>query len=228
MSSILSIYRSAIGKKAAMAASGFLLVGFVLGHMAGNFKIFLGEEKFNHYAEWLREIGSPALPHGGALWIARIALLGAVLLHIHSAWSLTRASRKARPERYRRKLSTRQATYASRTMRWGGVIIVLFVFFHLAHFTWGWSWAHPDFDPGNAYRNVVEGFRVPWVVAFYVVAQLALGLHLYHGFWSALQSLGWDHRTIDSWRRPAAATIAVVLTLGNTALAISVLMGWVG
>ncbi len=209
-----------------MASSGLVFVGFVLGHMAGNFKIFLGAETYNHYAEWLREMGSPLLPHGGALWIARVVLLAAVLLHIHSAWSLTLESRKARPKRYR-VLTPQQATYASRTMRWGGVILLLFILYHLAHFTWGWSWAHPDFEPGNVYRNVVEGFRVPWVVGFYVAAQLALGLHLYHGFWSAFQSLGWDHKVIDSWRRPTAATIAVVVTLGNISLALSVLMGWV-
>lgn len=226
MATPLSIYKSAIGKKAVMAASGLLLVGFVLGHMAGNFKLFLGEEKFNLYAEWLREIGSPALPHGGALWIARAVLLGAVLLHIHSAWSLTRLSRKARPQGYK-KIQTQQATYASRTMRWGGVLIVLFVVYHLAHFTWGLSWAHPNFEAGSAYRNVVEGFKVPWVVAFYVVAQIALGFHLFHGFWSAFQTLGWDHESIASWRRPAAAAIAIALTLGNTIIATSVLMGWV-
>lgn len=227
MSSVLKIYQSAIGKKAVMAASGLLLVGFVIGHMAGNFKLFFGEEKFNQYAEWLREIGSPALPHGGALWIARAALLAAVVLHIHSAWSLTRASRKARPQGYK-KLATQKATYASRTMRWGGVIIVLFVFYHLAHFTWGWSWAHPNFEAGNPYRNVVEGFKVPWVVGFYVIAQVALGFHLFHGFWSAFQSLGWDHEAFDSWRRPAAAALAIALTVGNTVLATSVLIGWVG
>jgi len=222
----MKFYGAAIGKKVAMAVSGLLLIGFVIGHMAGNFKLFLGEEKFNHYAEWLREMGSPALPHGGALWIARFALLAAVLVHIYSAWSLTQISRKARPQRYR-KLTTQQATYASRTMRWGGVIILLFVIYHLAHFTWGWSWAHPSFDPTNPYRNVVEGFKVPWVVAFYVVAQIALGFHLFHGFWSAFQSLGWDHEAIDSWRRPAAAALAVALTLGNTVIATSVLIGWV-
>lgn len=226
MSAPLKIYGSQIGKKAVMAASGLILVGFVLGHMAGNFKLFQGEEKFNAYAEWLREIGSPALPHSGALWIARVVLLGAVLLHIHSAWSLTRASRKARPKSYKR-LATQKATYASRTMRWGGVIIVLFVLYHLAHFTFGLEWAHPNFDAGNPYRNVVEGFKVPWVVAFYVVAQVALGFHLFHGFWSAFQSLGWDHDSINSWRRPAAAAIAIALTLGNTVIASSVLMGWV-
>jgi succinate dehydrogenase / fumarate reductase cytochrome b subunit len=226
MSFFLNLYRSAIGKKAVMASSGLLLVGFVLGHMAGNFKLYLGAEKFNGYAEWLREMGSPALPHGGALWIARIVLLAAVFVHIQSAWSLTWLNRRARPQRYR-QLTTQQATYASRTMRWGGVIVLLFVFYHLAHFTWGWSWAHPNFEPGNAYRNVVEGFKVPWVVAFYVVAQTALGFHLYHGFWSAFQSLGWDHKVIDSWRRPLAATIGVAVTLGNISLALSVLMGWV-
>lgn len=227
MASLLTFYRSALVKKALMASTGLILVGFVLGHMAGNFKVFLGADEYNHYAEFLREIGSPLLPHGGALWIARIVLLGAVLIHIHSAWSLTLLNRKARSTGYH-TLSTQQATYASRTMRWGGVILLLFVLYHLAHFTWGLSWAHPDFRPGEPYHNLVEGFRVPWVVAIYSLAQVALGFHLFHGFWSAFQSLGWDHRLIRQWRRPAAAAIAVVVTLGNLTLAISVLAGWVG
>ena len=227
MASIFNFYRSALAKKALMAASGLLLVGFVLGHMAGNFKLFLGAEKFNHYAEWLREMGSPLLPHGGALWIARIVLLAAVLVHIHSAWSLTRLNRKARLKKYH-TLTAQQATYASRTMRWGGVILLLFVLYHLAHFTWGLSWAHPDFQPGNPYHNLVAGFRVPWVVALYSAAQLALGFHLFHGFWSAFQTLGWDHKLISSWRRPVALAIAVIVTLGNLTLAWSVLAGWVG
>ncbi|MFQ5527225.1 MAG: succinate dehydrogenase cytochrome b subunit [Thermoanaerobaculia bacterium] len=226
MSWISDIYRSALGKKAVMAASGLLLVGFVLGHMAGNLKVFLGAEKFNGYAEWLREIGSPLLPHNGALWIVRAVLLLAVLLHIHSAWSLTLLNRAARATRYH-TLTTQQATYASRTMRWGGVIVLLFVLYHLAHFTWGLSWAHPDFEVGNPYRNFVVGFQIRWVVAFYVAAQIALGFHLYHGFWSAFQTLGWDHRLILAWRRPVAAAIAVVVSLGNISLALSVLMGWV-
>lgn len=226
MTWIGNIYRSALAKKAAMALSGLLLVGFVLGHMAGNLKAFQGPEKFNGYAEWLREIGSPLLPHDGALWIARVALLAAVLVHIHSAWSLTLLNRKARPKRYH-TLTAQQATYASRTMRWGGVIILLFVLYHLAHFTWGMSWAHPDFEPGNVYRNFVVGFSVWWVVAIYVAAQIALGFHLYHGFWSAFQTLGLNHERFNAWRRPLAGTIALVVSLGNISLAISVLMGWV-
>ncbi len=226
MSWIGKTYGSALGKKAAMALSGLLLVGFVLGHMAGNLKAFLGAEKYNGYADWLREMGSPLLPHNGALWIARVVLLGAVLVHIHSAWSLTRLSRKARPKRYY-TLTAQQATYASRTMRWGGVIILLFVLYHLAHFTWGMSWAHPDFEPGNVHRNFVEGFRVWWVVAIYVVAQVALGFHLFHGFWSAFQTLGLNHERVNAWRRPLALSIALVVSLGNISLAVSVLMGWV-
>lgn len=226
MSWILDFYRSALGKKAVMAASGLLLVGFVIGHMLGNLKVFLGAEEFNHYAEGLREVGAPFLPHGGALWIARVGLLGAVLLHIHSAWTLTLLNRAARATRYH-TLTTQQATYASRTMRWGGVILLLFVVYHLAHFTWGLSWAHPDFEVGNPYRNFVVGFQVWWVVAVYLAAQVALGFHLYHGFWSAFQTLGWDHPRIRHWRRPGAVAIALVVTLGNISLALSVLMGWV-
>lgn len=218
------IYGSTIGKKAVMAVTGLMLFGFVLGHMAGNLKAFQGPEKYNGYAEWLREIGSPALPHNGFLWIARVGLLAAVGLHIHSAWTLTRRSKKARPIGYKR-LKTQQATYASRTMRWGGVIIALFVVYHLAHLTWGW--VHPEFVPGDVYHNFVAGFSVWWVALFYVVANVALAFHLYHGLWSLFQSLGWNHPAINAFRRPFAATFAVVVCAGNVALATSVLIGLV-
>lgn len=223
---LLNLYRSAVGKKAVMAVSGLILFGFVLGHMAGNLKLYQGEEKMNAYAEFLREFGTPALPESGFLWIARLVLLAAVAFHIHSAWSLTMMNRKARPQDYDRR-ATVQATYASRTMRWGGVIIALFVVYHLAHFTWGLEWAHPDFEHGEVYRNVVTGFQVPWVSAFYMVAQVALGFHLFHGLWSLFQSLGWNHPKINPWRRTFAAVFALVVTAGNLSFPIAVLTGFV-
>ena len=169
MSWFLSFYRSAVGKKAVMAVSGIILFGFVLVHMLGNLKIYQGPEKLNHYAEWLREVGAPAIPYSGALWIFRLVLLGAVGLHILSATQLTLTNLKARPLKYRERKSI-QASYASRTMRWGGVIIALFVVYHLAHLTLGS--AHPDFIPGDAYHNVVSGFQIWWVSAIYIVAQV--------------------------------------------------------
>ena len=224
MSWVVSVFRSAIVKKAVMAVTGVALFGFVLGHMLGNLKIYLGSEDFNHYAEWLREMGSPALPHGSALWIARAGLLAAVLLHMLSAWQVTRLSHASRPLHYR-KLGTQAATYASRTMRWGGVIIALFVVYHLAHLTFGWSWAHPNFVAGDPYQNLVAGFSVWWVAALYMVAQLALGLHLYHGVWSLFQSLGWNHPRFNEWRKGLARVFAIIVTVGNLSFPLAVLSG---
>ncbi|MEJ2085654.1 MAG: succinate dehydrogenase cytochrome b subunit [Acidobacteriota bacterium] len=225
MSSFLSLYRSAIGKKAIMAITGIALFGFVLIHMLGNLKLYQGPEKINAYGEWLREVGSPAVPHEGLLWIARLVLLVAVGLHILSATQLTLINLKARPRDYRDREAI-QATYASRTMRWGGVIISLFVVYHLAHFTWGT--VHPDFIPGDVYHNVVSGFRVWWVSAFYILAQVALGFHLSHGLWSMFQSLGWwNPEAGKDWRRTFAVTFALVITLGNISFPLAVLAGFV-
>ncbi len=226
MAWFLNLYRSAVGKKAVMAVTGFLLFGFVLGHMLGNLKLYQGREKLNHYAAWLREVGTPLLPPSGLLWIVRLALLAAVALHIAAACQLTLMSRRARPIAYAARRIV-QADYASRTMRWGGVILALFVVYHLAHFTWGWAWAHADFRPGDVYNNVVAGFRVWWVSAFYVAAQAALGLHLYHGLWSMFQSIGWNSPAGDVGRRRFAQAFAWIVTLGNVSFPVAVLTGMV-
>jgi succinate dehydrogenase / fumarate reductase cytochrome b subunit len=222
----LSLYGSAVGKKAVMAVSGIVLFGFVLVHMLGNMKLYLGPEAYNHYAVWLREVGAPALPHESALWIFRIVLLVCVVLHIHAAYRLTVTNWRARPVGYDLR-ETLEATYAARTMRWGGVIVALFVFFHLANLTWGWKWAHPDFVAGDVYHNVVTTFRVWWIAAVYIVAQVALGFHLYHGLWSMFQSLGWNHPRYNLARRRFAQVFAWVITLGNISFPLSVLLGLV-
>lgn len=222
---MLDLYRSSLGKKAVMAATGVLLLGFVLGHMVGNLKVYQGPEKFNAYAEGLRSLGSPFFGHGQVLWLVRLALLAAVLLHLHAAWTLTLVNRRARPQGYARR-GVVQASYAARTMRWGGVVILLFVLYHLAHLTWGFGWAHPDFVPGDVYHNFVAGFRVVWVSAFYIAAQVALGLHLDHGVWSLFQSLGWSGPVCDRWRRPLARTLALVVTAGNVSFPLAVLAGF--
>lgn len=223
MSLILSFYRSDVGKKTAMALSGIVLFGFVLVHMLGNLKLYQGSEKLNAYAEWLREVGSPALPHSGLLWIARLVLLGAVVVHVTAATQLTLKNLRARPVRYRQQVPI-QSTYAARTMRWGGAIIALYVVYHLAHLTWGIG--HPSFEPGDVYANVVAGFQVWWVSLIYMVAQVALGFHLYHGLWSLWQTLGWwQPQGQGDWRRQLALVFALVVTLGNLSFPLAVLTG---
>lgn len=215
-------YRSAVGKKAVMALSGIVLFGYVLLHMIGNLKLYEGPQKLNAYAGFLREVGSPALPAYGALWIVRVVLLVAVVLHVWAAWQLTRMNRAARPVRYRKRDYV-HTTYASRTMRWGGVILLLFVVYHLLHLTTGT--AHPGFVEGDVYRNVVTGFQVWWVSAFYIAAQIALGFHLYHGLWSMFQSLGWNHPRFNHWRSAFAHAFAWIITLGNISFPLAVLAG---
>jgi succinate dehydrogenase / fumarate reductase cytochrome b subunit len=225
MSWIGDFWRSTLGKKAVMAVSGIVLFGYVLLHMVGNLKLYLGAEALNHYAEWLREMGAPLLPHEGALWLVRLVLIAAVIGHVWAAWQVTRASRRARPRGYE-KVERVQMGYAERTMRWGGVILLLFVSYHLLHLTTGQ--AHTDFVPGDVYHNVVAGFSVWWVSAIYIVANLALGLHLYHGLWSMFQSLGLNHPAWNPWRRYFAVAFAVVITVGNVSFPVAVLTGLVG
>jgi succinate dehydrogenase / fumarate reductase, cytochrome b subunit len=229
MSWFSDLYRSAVGKKAVMAVTGIILFGFVLIHMIGNLKLYEpgelnGQRYLDAYGYFLRHVGEPALPAYGALWIARVVLLAAVVLHIWAAWQVTRMSRAARPQGYsfRNKVHT---SYASRTLRWGGVIILLFVIYHLLHFTTGT--VHPDFQEGKVFHNMVTGFRVWYVSLFYIVAQIALGLHLYHGLWSLFQSLGWNHPRFNRWRNGFAHAFAWIVTLGNISFPLAVLTGLV-
>ena len=210
---------STIGLKIVMAVTGVILVGFILGHMVGNMLLYRGPEAINAYGRELRE-----LLHGSAIWIARGTLLAAVLLHIWSAWALTLKNRQARPVAYK-EWKAQDSTYASRTMRVSGLIILFFVIYHLMHLTIGN--AHPNFVEGDVYHNVVAGFQVWWVAAFYIAAQLALGLHLYHGLWSMFQSLGLNHPRYNRWRNIFAQVFALVVTLGNISFPVAVLTGWV-
>jgi succinate dehydrogenase / fumarate reductase cytochrome b subunit len=219
---VVNFYRSAIGKKAVMAVTGLILFGWIFLHMVGNLKLYLGAAHLNEYAHWLRAIGSPAVPESGALWIARLVLLVCVVLHIHAAYALTMMNRAARPVGYRAR-AYEKASYASRTMRWGGVIILLFVIYHLLHLTTGQ--AHPQFVEGDPYHNVVTGFRVWWVSAIYIIANLALGLHLYHGVWSMFSSLGVTHARFETFRRTFATVFAVLITAANISFPLAVLAG---
>jgi succinate dehydrogenase / fumarate reductase cytochrome b subunit len=210
---------STIGRKAVMAVTGLILFGFVLAHLVGNLTLYLGPDAINHYGAFLR-----SLLHGSALWIARAVLLTSVVLHGWSATSLTLDSWAARPRGYER-WKAKDSTYASRTMRWGGVILAAFIVFHLLHFTLGS--VHPDFVPGDVYHNVVAGFQVWPVSAFYIVAMVFLALHLDHGVWSLLQTLGVGHPRYQRWARRAARAFAIVIVAGNCSFPIAVLAGWV-
>jgi len=211
--------RSSLGLKIVMALTGFILFGFVIVHMIGNLQVYLGPEAMDAYGEFLR-----SLLHGTGLWIARAVLLVAVLLHIWSAWRLTLINRAARPVAYR-EVERRESTYASRTMRWSGVILLLFIVYHLMHFTFGVRAVHPDFVRGAVYHNFVTGFQNPLASGFYILAMLALGLHLYHGAWSFMQTLGLSHPRYDHLRHTVATLLTVVVVAGNISFPVAVLAG---
>jgi succinate dehydrogenase / fumarate reductase cytochrome b subunit len=223
MRRVLSLYRSSIGKKILMAVTGVVFVLFVIAHMVGNLKAFMGPEHFDEYAHFLREVGEPVFPYGTLLWIFRIVLLGSLAIHAVFALQTWRTSAVARPVKYARGLQPEESTFASRTMRWGGIVLFLFVVAHLLHFTTGHL--HPDFVPGAAYQNLILGFEVEWVAVLYVAVMLVLGLHLYHGVWSSFQTLGLNHRRYNRYRRPLAAAVALVVTLGFVAVPVAVLTG---
>lgn len=215
-----------------MAISGLILVLYLLAHMYGNLKIFSGQEAFDEYSHHLRVMGEPMLPYGGALWLIRIVLLVAIGVHIFSAVTLWRRSRLAAAggsSRYQSSKAPRgfQRSYASFTMRWGGVIIVAFVVYHLLHLTWN------TITPGGAsdspYERVVNGFEIWWVVLSYTIALLAVAFHLRHGVWAAMASLGAN--TSQRRRRHLnvlATLVAAVVTVGFLIPPFAILFGLVG
>jgi len=208
---------SSIGQKVVMAVTGLILFTFVVGHMIGNLQVYLGPEALNAYGAFLRH-----LVHGVGIWVVRATMLACVGLHIWAATSLTLASWKARPVGYR-KVTPEASTYASRTMRWSGPLLALFIGYHLAHLTLGAT--GPAFKEGDVYHNVVAGFSLWPISAFYIVAMLALGLHMFHGVWSLLQTLGLSHPRFDPLRKGLAALFTGLVVLGNISIPVSVLTG---
>lgn len=209
-------WRSSIGKKWVMALSGIVLLGYVLAHMIGTLKVFLGAEHINEYGEWLRDLGEPVFPRSWVLWAMRTALISAFFLHIIAAYQLTRMNQRARPEKYQSPRDYAAANFASRTMRWTGVIVALFLIFHLLDQTWGPG--NPEFVRGDPYHNLIESFhRVPVAIA-YIVAMLALGFHIFHGAWSMFQSLGLNNPRFNHWRRVFATSFAVVIVIGEISM----------
>jgi len=232
---VLRLTQTTIGKKVIMAVTGLIGVGFVAFHMYGNLKAFEfmtgpeyanAEVHFNAYAETLRTFGEPIFGYTHLLWIARLVLLAAVVLHVWAAYSLAQESYEARTTKYVEHKKLR-ATLASSYMRVGGTILLVFIIFHLAHFTWGIPGIHPNFIPGEAYHNLVTGFQAygyaPAII--YILIMVFLGLHLYHGTWSMFQTLGLNNKDYTVPLRILAAVVAIVVTLGFIAVPLAVIVG---
>ncbi len=218
-----AFFGSSIGKKIVMAVTGIMLVGFVVAHVIGNLQLYLpaheGEYPIDAYGRFLH-----TLLHGSGIWIARAGLLAAVVLHIWAAVGLTLMNRAARPIGYQKQTPV-ASTFASRWMRISGIVVLLFIVFHLLHLTVGS--VHPSFEPGQVYHNVVTGFQVPWVSAFYIIAMICLASHLSHGIWSMLQTLGLSHPRYDCLRKCLALALTVVVIGANISFPIAVLTGFV-
>jgi succinate dehydrogenase / fumarate reductase, cytochrome b subunit len=215
-------YRTAVGKKWVMGLTGLALMGFVLFHLIGNLKLYLSKEEINLYGEALRNMPGALLPRTVLLWSLRIGLILAFVFHIHAAAGLTLMNRRARPvaDRYQSKRDYVATDYASRTMRWTGVIILLFLIFHLMDLTWGN--ANPEFLRGDPYNNLIYSMqRVP-VAIVYILAMIALALHLYHGAWSMFQSMGITNPRYNKLRRRFAQGFALVILVGNCSFPIAV------
>ncbi len=216
MNRLFALWETTVGKKVAMAVTGILMILFLISHVISNVLIFRNPEHLDSYARWLRSLGP-------ALWLARAGLLACVLIHIAAAYQLTMRARRARPIAYSRH-EYQVASYASRTMRWGGVLLAVFIVFHLLHFTTGTF--HPDFRPGMVGANVVRGFEVKPVAVFYLVSMLALGLHLGHGVWSSFQTIGMDHPRLRQTRRTLAVGLAILIAGGFATIPAAALLGW--
>lgn len=216
--------RSTIALKLLMAISGLLFIGFVLMHMYGNLKALSGEEAFNTYAHHLRTFGEPMLPYEGLLWIIRIGLLAALVAHVGSAVALSRRAAKARSVKYQVKKNAASSA-SSRSMRWGGLGILVFIIWHLIHFTIG-KVNPAGGETNNPYQLVVDSFDLWWMTLIYLVAMVALGLHLHHGTWSAMQTLGLTNsaRSRTNAKR-AGWVVAVVIAGGFSIVPLAVLFG---
>lgn len=218
MAWLRAFYATTIGKKVAMGMTGILLVLFLVGHAAGNLLVFQGPEALNRWAHLLKS-------SAGVLWAVRLVLLAALALHVHAAWSLTMLNRAARPESYD-DYRTRSSTISALSLRVGGVVLLLFIIFHLLDQTTGTI--HPAFSPMDVYGNLMIGFSVWWVALFYLVAMAALGLHLHHGVWSFFQTMGWNHPHLDPLRRRLALVLAVGISGAFSAIVVAVAFRLIG
>lgn len=218
----LNLYQTAVGKKWVMGLTGLGLIGFVVAHMVGNLHLYEGPVEVAEYAEALRDLGGHIIPRTYLLWLLRIGLLGMFVLHIHSAVTLSQMSHKS-DSRYQSGRDYAAANFASRTMRMTGPIIALFILYHLADLTWGWF--DDDWERGDPYGNADRSLsRIP-VAIFYIAANIALAVHLFHGIFSMFTSLGINSPKLNPLRRPIAVGIAGLILLGNLSFPIMVQAG---
>jgi succinate dehydrogenase / fumarate reductase cytochrome b subunit len=216
MRTLVSLYRSTVGKKVIMGLTGLIMIGFLLAHVAANLLSFQGPLKINAYSAFLHSTGE-------LLWVARGVLLASLVLHVMAAVQLTLLDRAARPVEYARR-KAQASTVASTTLRWGGLLLFGFIIYHLLHFTIGS--VHPSFVEGDPYQNLVTGFQGhPAVVAFYLAAMAALGLHLHHGGSAMFQSLGLSHPSYDRGRQRVMRLVAVLVAAGFAAVPVGVALG---
>lgn len=219
MNRAVLLYRSAIGKKVVMAVTGLIGIAFLIGHALGNLLVFRGPDALNSYSRFLKSTGE-------LLWLVRGVLIVSVILHVIAAYQLTMQNRAARPIGYARR-EPQVSTLASRTMRWGGVLLLIFIVLHILHFTTGNLRPSGTFSPDDVYMNVVASFRIWWVALFYLVAMVALGAHLYHGAWSSIRTMGLTLPSTDPLHRRAALVVALALWLGFSAIPLAILLGLV-
>ncbi len=216
MGVIGTFWASTIGKKIVMAVTGVAMIGFVIAHVSGNLLVFRGPEAINHYAALLKSLG-------GLLWMARAGLLVSVVLHFTAAYQLTQMAKAARPQDYAKR-APQVSTLASKTMRWGGVLLLFFIVFHLAHFTLGWV-DRTTFSETDVYNNMIVAFNNPLYVLFYVVAMVFLGLHLFHGAWASVRTLGLSKPSQHPLHRRIATVIAVGVWLAFTVIPLGIMAG---
>ncbi|WP_251838603.1 succinate dehydrogenase cytochrome b subunit [Oceanitalea stevensii] len=203
--------RTSVALKLVMAVTGVIFLLFVLAHMYGNLKALSGQQAFDDYAHHLRVLGEPMLPESGFLWVMRLGLIVSLVLHVWSATVLTRRKRAARTQKYVMKKSV-SSSLSSRTMMWGGLALLLFIVFHILQFTTLTIEVGGSFD--SPYDRLVAAFETWWLVAIYVVAMIALGMHLRHGIFSAVQTLGWSNRTRQPKIKAAALAVAILVVVG--------------
>jgi succinate dehydrogenase / fumarate reductase cytochrome b subunit len=222
ISGLVSLWQSTIGKKYVMAVTGLIWFGYIAVHLWGNLKIYAGAEILNGYGGFLRTVGEPFFGNSQILWFLRLILIPAFLIHIVAAVQLSNRVRASRPQDYAGRRN-HESTIASRTMIWGGLFILLFVIYHLLDLTFGT--VNPSYQEGNIYHNVQASFRVIPVAVLYILAMIAVGLHLHHGIWSTFQTLGWNTAGSNRLIRNTAAVCALTLTIGNISIPIAVLTG---
>ncbi|MEZ4322111.1 MAG: succinate dehydrogenase cytochrome b subunit [Myxococcota bacterium] len=221
MNVVLTLTRSTIGKKVVMASTGAIMVGWLTAHMVGNLQVFLGEAILDHYGELIQS-------QVEILWLMRAFMLTALVLHVSSAIALTRQAASARATGYQGGRKTQVSTPAARSLRWGGLVILAYLIFHLADLTVGAAWANPDFVRGEVYHNLTHSLRRPPIACLYILANLALGMHLYHGVYSIFQTLGINQLGNRDTARQAGTFFAVLVAGGNIVIALAILTRFVG